>query len=91
MIWKRSGESLPREQLRTPARIMEALAVLVNQQPEELRDAKGPLKDVLDLSKEIAEIKEHSLARRVGRLRTNLQMLKEKYPEQHKQLMNALR
>lgn len=76
---------------RQLGRIMEALVVLVNQQPEAARKADGPLKDLLELSEEIARIKEDALLRRVGRLRADLRLLKKTYPEQYKQLMDALR
>jgi len=72
-------------------RIIDALAVLVDQQPEATRVAEGPLKEFLELAKEIREIKERARTRRVDNLRSGLVSLENQCPEEFKKLMDEFR
>lgn len=75
---------------RQLGRIMDALCVLVNEQPEAARNADGPLKAFLELAADIQQLKEKSLSRRVDRIKADLKLLKDKCPDEFERLIKEL-
>jgi hypothetical protein len=74
-------------------RIIEALTVIIGELPKVERAAKAQhaLSELLDLSRNIEEIKLQSSARRLDRLATDLKTLKDKKPEEYRDLAAKVR
>ena len=76
---------------RQLGRIMDALTVLVNQQPEATRTEDGPLKEFLRLASEIQAIKESTRAQRVDDIKASLESLRKQCPREFEELMCEFR